>query len=258
MANTSKLRNDALNLVKVLRKIEQVTRIRSRLYQNYKQAHATLEKKPMDEKARRIMAINLQREKKVLDIVRNSANSVRSILRKAESAIKHTEFRRDLIPLAESMMEQIREVMKFAIKRIKKVEKRLAMEAKLEKSNYDPNIVKQFVLKFDNERKEIDQQVISFLKGEVGVLNKRFIDYLNKAKLRAEFAVVGALLTPILIFNNERYVEKFAEKMTLTIAHQPDEALIPAIVLISFAAVSCVVGRIVSADRKEAGLSFKY
>ena len=261
MENNSELGNDALNLLKVLRKIEQVTEIRSGLYKIYKRNHETLKNNPMDEQARRSMAINLKREIKVFNMVRDSEDSVRGILSKAESAIKSDEFETNLIPLdkAEIMIGQIREIMKFAAKKTKKVENRLKMEKKLENSNYDPKIVNKFVSKFDKEREETDQKILSFLNKKVVELNKSFTDCLTKAELRAEFAVEGALVTPALIFSNERYMEKFAEKITLTIAHEglPGAAIFLASIL-TCCAIIFGIRRIMYADKKEAGLSFKY
>ena len=177
------LQNDLAALQKdmgaVQNKVSQAIRIRGAILQRISQACAVLKANPQDKSARRSLVINLERERRFLDIVRKGTKKGESILDITLVELKRIEAK----PQDKSQMAQIIQflidAMRYARGKIKVIEKRIKKGERLEKRDYAGRYLNEFMETLKDEEK-LDEELA--LNLEIG--SRKYYSQFEALKLR--------------------------------------------------------------------------
>jgi hypothetical protein len=147
-------------------KVNQALRIRKKILDRIKGACEILVTNPHDTGARDRLMINLDREKKFLDIIRKGSKEGISALKNAKRHMGKLEAPDDVKASMETLIANLIDVMGFTQKKIKMLEKRVKQGERLEYRDYADTHIKNFLETLDEEKK-LDIEICARLKGQL-------------------------------------------------------------------------------------------
>jgi len=163
-------------------KTNQAIRIRGKILQRINQACQVLKQNPSDERSRRSLVINLERERGFLDIVRKGIKNGIKVL-KATLRISKRYLDGDVKNEMLQMLQLLLDTMEFAKGKVKAIEKRIKKGEKLEKKDYAGQHLNEFMETL-REEEAIDREIDLRLRGESNFMETRIEKLQKKLGIR--------------------------------------------------------------------------
>ena len=116
------------DIVFIQKKISQAVRIRGKILERISRACTALQTDPSNEAARRSLIINLERERKFLDIVREGSKGGVEILNATLSELKKIEAEPNVKSQMAQLIQFLIDAMEYTKGKIKVIEKRMSIQ----------------------------------------------------------------------------------------------------------------------------------
>lgn len=205
------------DITQVEYKIYQAARIRGKILDRINQACEALTRNPSDKAARKTLVINLERERRFLDIIRNGIKNGISILevtlkvlrdgkKRQEEQIKNgrdPQLQKKYFEVITEMqtIQFLIDAMQFAKWKIKTIEKRIKKGEKLEERDYAGQHLKEFLQTLEDEKK-IDMELALVLEGKSKQVRSKLniLKYMVKDKYIGFAGLGTAVLTSGLAY----------------------------------------------------------